>query len=99
MWNEFKQFAFKGNAFDLAVGIIMGIAFGKIVQSMVDDLIMQIIGAITGGAIATLTVITNTNPLNARQNLLLTLSSPAAPETRPSVAVKLPEKRLRFRHE
>lgn len=50
MWNEFKQFAFKGNAFDLAVGIIMGIAFGKIVQSMVDDLIMPIIGAITGGA-------------------------------------------------
>ncbi len=50
MWNEFKQFAFKGNAFDIAVGIIMGSAFGKIVQSMVDDLIMPIVGAVTGGA-------------------------------------------------
>jgi large conductance mechanosensitive channel len=50
MWNEFKNFAFKGNAFDLAVGIIMGTAFGKIVQSLVDDLIMPIVGAVTGGA-------------------------------------------------
>jgi large conductance mechanosensitive channel len=50
MWNEFKNFAFKGNAFDIAVGIIMGSAFGKIVQSLVDDLIMPIVGAVTGGA-------------------------------------------------
>ena len=50
MWNEFKNFAFKGNAFDLAIGVIMGGAFGKIVQSMVDDLIMPIVGALTGGA-------------------------------------------------
>lgn len=50
MWNEFKNFAFKGNAFDIAVGIIMGGAFGKIVQSLVDDLIMPIVGAVTGGA-------------------------------------------------
>jgi large conductance mechanosensitive channel len=49
MWNEFKNFAFKGNAFDLAVGVIMGGAFGKIVDSIVQDLIMPIIGAITGG--------------------------------------------------
>jgi large conductance mechanosensitive channel len=49
MWNEFKNFAFKGNAFDLAVGVIMGGAFGKIVDSMVNDLIMPIIGAIFGG--------------------------------------------------
>jgi large conductance mechanosensitive channel len=49
MWNEFKNFAFKGNAFDLAVGVIMGGAFGKIVDSVVQDLIMPIIGAITGG--------------------------------------------------
>ena len=48
MWNEFKNFAFKGNAFDLAIGVIMGGAFGKIVASMVDDLIMPIIAAITG---------------------------------------------------
>lgn len=49
MWNEFKNFAFKGNAFDIAVGIIMGGAFGKIVDSLVGDLIMPIIGAVTGG--------------------------------------------------
>jgi large conductance mechanosensitive channel len=50
MWNEFKNFAFKGNAFDLAVGVIMGGAFGKIVDSVVGDLIMPIVGAVTGGA-------------------------------------------------
>ena len=49
MWQEFKSFAFKGNAFDLAVGVIIGGAFGKIVDSMVNDLIMPIIGAVTGG--------------------------------------------------
>jgi large conductance mechanosensitive channel len=49
MWQEFKQFAFKGNAFDLAIGVIIGGAFGKIVDSMVNDLIMPIIGAMTGG--------------------------------------------------
>ena len=49
MWNEFKNFAFKGNAFDLAIGVIMGGAFGKIVGSMVDDLIMPIAGLATGG--------------------------------------------------
>jgi large conductance mechanosensitive channel len=49
MWNEFKNFAFKGNAFDLAIGVIMGGAFGKIVTSMVDDLIMPIVARLTGG--------------------------------------------------
>lgn len=49
MWNEFKAFAFKGNAFDLAIGVIIGGAFGKIVDSLVNDLIMPIIGAVTGG--------------------------------------------------
>jgi len=49
MWQEFKAFAFKGNAFDLAIGVIIGGAFGKIVDSLVNDLIMPIIGAITGG--------------------------------------------------
>lgn len=49
MWDEFKNFAFKGNAFDLAVGIIIGLSFGKIVDSMVKDIIMPVIGAITGG--------------------------------------------------
>ena len=45
---EFKEFAVKGNAIDLAIGVIIGGAFGKIVSSVVDDLIMPIIGAIIG---------------------------------------------------
>jgi large conductance mechanosensitive channel len=49
MWQEFKAFALKGNAFDLAVGVIIGAAFGKIVDGIVSLLIMPIIGAITGG--------------------------------------------------
>ncbi len=49
MWSEFKNFAFKGNAFDLAVGVIMGGAFGNIVNSVVNDLLMPVIGVITGG--------------------------------------------------
>ena len=49
MWQEFRNFAFKGNAFDLAVGVIIGVAFGKIVDSIVNDLIMPIIGAVFGG--------------------------------------------------
>ncbi len=49
MWNEFKSFAFKGNAFDLAVGVIIGAAFSKIVDGIVNLLIMPIIGAVMGG--------------------------------------------------
>jgi large conductance mechanosensitive channel len=49
MWQEFKEFALKGNAFDLAVGVVIGAAFSKIVDSIVNDLIMPVIGAITGG--------------------------------------------------
>jgi len=49
MWNDFKNFAFKGNAFDLAVGVVMGAAFGSIVTSVVKDLLMPIISVITGG--------------------------------------------------
>lgn len=46
---DFKEFAVKGNAMDLAVGVIIGAAFAKIVDSIVNDLIMPIIGAIFGG--------------------------------------------------
>ncbi len=48
MVQEFKDFAVKGNVMDLAVGVIIGGAFGKIVDSMVGDLIMPIVGAIFG---------------------------------------------------
>lgn len=46
---EFKQFAVKGNAMDMAVGIILGAAFNRVVQSIVNDLIMPPIGMIIGG--------------------------------------------------
>ncbi len=49
MWNEFKQFALRGNVVDLAIGIIIGAAFGRIVDSLVGDIFMPIIGAVTGG--------------------------------------------------
>jgi large conductance mechanosensitive channel len=49
MWNEFKQFALRGNVVDLAIGIIIGAAFSKIVDSLVGDIFMPIIGAVTGG--------------------------------------------------
>jgi large conductance mechanosensitive channel len=46
---EFKQFAFKGNAIDMAVGIILGVAFNKVVTSIVNDLIMPPVGMALGG--------------------------------------------------
>jgi large conductance mechanosensitive channel len=49
MLEEFKKFAMRGNVVDLAVGVIIGAAFGTIVQSLVGDLFMPIIGAVTGG--------------------------------------------------
>jgi large conductance mechanosensitive channel len=47
--HEFKKFAMKGNVIDMAVGIIIGAGFGKIVNSLVGDLIMPVVGAMTGG--------------------------------------------------
>ena len=47
--SEFKEFATKGNVVDLAVGVIIGAAFGKIVDSLVNDLIMPVVGKATGG--------------------------------------------------
>jgi large conductance mechanosensitive channel len=49
MLEEFKKFALRGNVVDLAIGVIIGAAFGKIVESIVGDLFMPIIGAVTGG--------------------------------------------------
>jgi len=49
MWKEFKEFAIKGNAVDLAVGVIVGAAFGSIVSSLVKDIIMPPIGLLSGG--------------------------------------------------
>ena len=47
--SEFREFAVKGNVMDLAVGVIIGGAFGKIVDSIVNDLIMPLVGKVTGG--------------------------------------------------
>jgi large conductance mechanosensitive channel len=49
MWKEFREFAVKGNALDLAIGVIIGGAFGKIVTSLVNDIITPIIGLLVGG--------------------------------------------------
>jgi large conductance mechanosensitive channel len=49
MLKKFQEFAVKGNAFDLAVGVIIGAAFGAIVTSLVGDVFMPVIGSVTGG--------------------------------------------------
>ncbi len=49
MFKEFKEFAFKGNVIDMAVGVVIGSAFGKIVTSLVSDIIMPAIGKLTSG--------------------------------------------------
>ncbi|MFI8686940.1 MULTISPECIES: large conductance mechanosensitive channel protein MscL [Rossellomorea] len=49
MWSEFKQFISRGNVFDLAVAVIIGSAFGQIVESLVEDMMMPAIGILFGG--------------------------------------------------
>lgn len=49
MWKEFKNFAMKGNVLDLAVAVVIGAAFGKIVSSLVADIIMPLVGLLSGG--------------------------------------------------
>ena len=49
LFKEFKEFAVKGNVMDMAIGVVIGGAFGKIVTSLVSDIIMPLIGAATGG--------------------------------------------------
>jgi large conductance mechanosensitive channel len=49
MMQEFKEFAMKGNVVDLAVGVIIGGAFGKIVSSLVEDIVMPMVGTMLGG--------------------------------------------------
>ena len=49
MWKDFKAFVMRGNVMDLAVGVIIGAAFGSVVKSLVDDVIMPPIGLATGG--------------------------------------------------
>ncbi len=57
-WQEFKEFATKGNALDLAIGVIIGTAFTPIVKTLVDNILMPVIGYITAGVnFANLTVV------------------------------------------
>lgn len=49
MWKEFKKFAFKGNIIDMAVGVVVGGAFGTIVTSLVNDIVMPVFGKLTAG--------------------------------------------------
>ena len=78
MMSEFKEFAVKGNVIDLAVGVIIGGAFGKIVDSMVNDLIMPIVGAIFGSLdFSNLFVVLGKNPDNL--NKLADLKKAAIP--------------------
>ena len=67
MMQEFKEFAVKGNVMDLAVGVIIGAAFGKIVDSVVSDLVMPVVGAVLGRLdFSSLFVVCWRNPLRAR---------------------------------
>jgi len=65
MWKEFKEFAMRGNVVDLAVGVVIGAAFGKIVDSLVKDVVMPPIGMVLGKV--------------DFSNLFLVLKSPAVP--------------------
>ena len=49
MWKDFKEFALRGNVMDLAIAVVIGAAFGKIVTSLVEFIITPLIGALTGG--------------------------------------------------
>lgn len=49
MWEDFKKFALKGNVLDLAVAVVIGAAFGKVVSSLVEDIIMPVVGILVGG--------------------------------------------------
>ncbi|CAG7644714.1 Large-conductance mechanosensitive channel [Paenibacillus solanacearum] len=49
MWKDFRAFALKGNVLDLAIGVIIGAAFGKIVSSLVNDVLMPMLGLLVGG--------------------------------------------------
>ena len=67
MMQEFKEFAVNGNVIDLAVGVIIGGAFGKIVDSVVNDLIMPIVGAIVGNLdFSSMYVVLGKNPDNLK---------------------------------
>ena len=71
MWKEFKEFAFKGNVLDMSIGVIIGGAFGKIVTSLVNDIIMPFFGFLTAGTdFTSLKVVLSPAVLDAAGNVL-----------------------------
>lgn len=48
MWKEFKEFAFRGNVLELAIAVILGLAFGAVITSLVDDVLMNLVAALVG---------------------------------------------------
>lgn len=82
MMEEFKTFALKGNVMDLAVGVIIGGAFGKIVDSIVGDLIMPVVGKIFGGLdFSNMLIVLGDNP-NKLTALARPQKSPGSPPSR-----------------
>lgn len=71
MIKEFKKFAIKGNAIDLAVGVVIGAAFGKIVNSLVEDILNPLIGLVTGNINFTDKVFALNLPINGADPLVL----------------------------
>lgn len=74
---EFKEFALKGNVVDLAVGVVIGAAFGKIVTSMVEDIVMPLVGLLGNVHYENLFLILS-NPTNADPSTLTTLAAAKA---------------------
>ena len=71
MWKEFKEFAFKGNVLDMSIGVIIGGAFGKIVTSLVNDIIMPFFGFLTAGTdFTSLKLVLSPAMLDAAGNVL-----------------------------
>jgi large conductance mechanosensitive channel len=71
MWKEFKEFAFKGSVLDMSIGVIIGGAFGKIVTSLVNDIIMPFFGFLTAGTdFTSLKVVLSPAVLDAAGNVL-----------------------------
>lgn len=70
-FKEFKEFAVRGNVLDMAVGVIIGGAFGKIVSSMVNDIIMPLIGIITGRIDISSLALTIPSPVNGGDPIML----------------------------
>jgi len=71
MWQEFKEFAMRGNALDLAVGVIIGAAFAPIVKTLVDNILMPVIGYVTAGIDFSSLAVTPIEGINIQYGLFL----------------------------